>query len=221
MKRHLVFDLDGTLVESLPGIAEGVNRALRALGRPVRTQDEIRTMIGTGAANLCAKAIGYENAETAPEKELEAMHSLFRREYPRCWQGSYTRPFPGIDRLLNRLAAEGAHLAVLSNKPHEVTVPLVQSVFPTVPFSPILGFSGKYPRKPAPDALEAIAKQWGIFPQELTLIGDSLHDAHTAANAGCNLALVAWGYAKTEDLLAYPAPVFDDVEKLGRHLLSD
>jgi len=219
-KKYLVFDLDGTLVDSLPGIAEGVNRALSQLGRPTHSPEEVRSMIGSGAANLCARAIGYPDAEQAPQEELEAVHSLFRREYPLCWQGERTRPYPGISRMLCRLLSAGCHLAVLSNKPHEVTEPMVRTLFPAIPFSPVMGFTGQFPRKPSPEALCEIARRWNVSPSELTLIGDSLYDAHTAANAGCELALVAWGYARIPDLAAWGAPLFGSVDELRFHLLG-
>lgn len=220
-KRHIVFDLDGTLVESLPGIAEGLNRALRSLGLQERTHAEVRGMIGRGAANLCAQAIGYADAADAPAERLEAVHAAFRREYPQCWQGANTRPFPWMRMLLVVLASEGAKLAVLSNKPDEVTRPMVQALFPLVPFSTVMGYTGRLPRKPAPDALQHIAAQWGVDVRDITLVGDSLIDAATAANAGCRLALVAWGYAQVADLAATGAPLFGTVEELERYLLGE
>lgn len=196
MPLSLVFDLDGTLVDSLPGIAEGVNRALASLGLPTLSREAVRGMIGRGAANLCAAAIGYADAALAPEKELKAMHDAFRREYPHCWQGrEYTHPYPGIPEMLERLASEGAHLAVLSNKPHEVTLPMVRELFPSVPFDPVLGFSERFPRKPDPASLYHIAASWGVPVSAVTLVGDSRFDAMTAENAGCRLLLLDWGYS--------------------------
>lgn len=221
MKRHIVFDLDGTLVDSLPGIAEGVNRSLRALGLREHTQDAISRMIGSGAANLCGMALGYRDAADTPPAELEAMHAEFRRHYPQCWQYPLTRPYPWVTHMLTRLASAGAMLAVLSNKPHDVTEPMVRALFPHTPFSAILGYSGRFPRKPAPDSLQYIADSWGVPLSSVTLVGDSLFDARTAQNAGCNTALVAWGYADVSELAAWPAPVFGSVDELCRHLLQD
>lgn len=221
MKRYIVFDLDGTLVESLPGIAEGVNRALAAMGRAGHTRSAVRRMIGQGARHLCACALGYADEAAAPAEELQTMHEHFRREYPHCWQGSYTVPFPEVRIMLSRLAAQGARMAVLSNKPHEVTAPMVQKLFPTTPFSPVIGHSAEFPRKPSPIALQHIANQWGVDVSQLTLVGDSLHDAHTAANAGCGLALVAWGYADVGPLASTQAPLFGTVDELLRYLMAD
>ncbi len=220
MKACLVFDLDGTLVESLPGIAEGLNRALVAVGRAPHPPAAVRGMIGRGAANLCAAALGYADASLAPAEELTALHAAFRREYPQCWQGAGTTLFAGIDAMLTRLVAAGARVAILSNKPHEVTEVMVRTLFPTVPFEPILGHTGDFPRKPAPDALLHIARQWGVEPAELTLVGDSLYDARTAANAGAACALVAWGYADTHELAAWGCPLLRSVEDLAEHLLA-
>lgn len=221
MMRCVVFDLDGTLVDSLPGIAEGVNRALAAMQREALPQQAVRGMIGQGARNLCAQALGYEDVASAPPGELEEMYRLFCREYPLCWQGAGTLPYAGVPELLAELAAAGARLAVLSNKPHEVTLPMVQELFGEVGFDPIMGFTGRFPRKPAPDALLSIAEQWGVAPTELTLVGDSLYDARTAQAAGSGLVLVSWGYAAcAADLEAQGAPVARSVAELGRFLLG-
>ncbi len=222
MKACVVFDLDGTLVESLPGIAEGLNRALAAVGRAPHPPAAVRGMIGRGAGNLCAAALGYADAALAPADELEALHAAFRREYPQCWQGEGTTPYDGIPEMLIRLVQAGARVGILSNKPHEVTEVMVRHLFPTVPFEPILGHTKAFPRKPAPDALLHIARMWGGAPAALTLVGDSLYDARTAANAGAGCALVTWGYADAQELEAWGrCPTFRTVGALERHLLFE
>lgn len=220
MKQYIVFDLDGTLVDSLPGIAEGVNRSLKLLGRPPHTEEQVRGMIGRGAAHLCAAALGYADASLAPKPELDAMSAHFRREYPSCWQGVYTTPYSGMRRLLRDLVAAGARLAVLSNKPHDVTLPMVKELFPEVPFSPIMGFTGEFPRKPAPEAFFYIAGLWGVPTREMTLVGDSQYDAQTARNAGADLLLVDWGYSRNCDLRSFGAPVCHHADELRDLLLN-
>ncbi len=220
MKPFVVFDLDGTLVESLPGIAEGLNRALASVGRAPHPPAAVRAMIGRGAEHLCACGLGYGGVAEAPAEELAALHAAFRREYPHCWQGAGTQPCAGMAEMLEHQVAAGARVAVLTNKPHEVTEPLVRALFPQVPFDPILGQTQRFPRKPAPDALCAMAAQWGVAPAELTLVGDSLIDARTAANAGAGCALVSWGYACVEELRAQPFPLFSSAAALEGYLLG-
>lgn len=217
--RHLVFDLDGTLVDSLPGIADGLNRALVSLGLPTHSPDAVRGMIGRGARNLCASALGYADAAAVPQEQMEALHTAFRREYPATWRKG-TFIYRGITEMLTRLVSVGAHLAVLSNKPHDVTLPMVQELFRPIPFSPILGYTGDFPRKPAPDALHHIAQSWGVETADLTLVGDSLYDAQTAANAGCHCILVTWGYANIQKIHNWGAPTCGTVEELRRLTLA-
>lgn len=197
--KHVVFDLDGTLVDSLPGIAEGLNRALRSLGYAEHSEEAVRGMVGRGARVLCALALGIppEVGELPDCIEVTELNRAFAREYPHTWKGG-TRPYPGIPELLKSLVAEGAKLAVLSNKPHLVTVPLVRDVFPETPFEPIYGFSERFPRKPDPTSLLHIASLWGVDPKHVWMVGDSMHDVRTAQNAGSRSLLVGWGYGQPD-----------------------
>lgn len=197
--KHIVFDLDGTLADSLPGIAEGLNRALRSLGYAEHSEEAVRKMVGCGARVLCALALGIspEVGELPDCREVTELQCAFGREYPHTWKGG-TRPYPGIPELLKTLVAEGAKLAVLSNKPHPVTVPLVRELFSETPFEPIYGFSERFPRKPDPTSLLHIAAMWGEPPKNVWMVGDSMHDVRTARNAGTRSVLVGWGYGQPD-----------------------
>ena len=132
-------------------------------------------------------------------------------------------PFGDFDpALAEKLAAAGAKLAVLSNKPHEVTEPMVRHIFPSVPFDVVMGYTPVFPRKPDPASMHHIAEKWGVSPAEITLVGDSLFDARCAGNAGTGLVLVGWGYAADPAALrAWPAPVCETMEALGQELLGN
>ena len=217
MKRYIIFDLDGTLVDSLPGIAEGVNRALRALGLPEHSPGEVRGMIGSGAANLCAKALGYPDAEHTPPDKLEALHSIFRKEYPTCWQGEYTVPYPWIANMLTLLSAEGAQLAVLSNKPHLQTIDVIVSLFGEGCFDCILGQRDGYPVKPDPCGVFEILRQMKLKPEDVLYLGDTATDMKTGKAAGAFTVGALWGFRDRKELenggadvvISHPLEVLD------------
>lgn len=166
-------------------------------------------MVGRGARMLCAEALGG----APPEEDVTALLSAFGKEYPLTWEAG-TVPYPGIPGMLERLVAQGKRLAVLSNKPHEVTVPLVAQVFPHIPFDFVFGYSNRFPRKPDPASLLSIVSSWHVEPAEVAMVGDSVHDARTARAAGTQLGLVAWGYSGDAGLSSEDAPVFETANEL-------
>lgn len=220
MKTGFVFDLDGTLVDSIPGIALGLNLALKALGYPEHTEEEIRGMVGRGARELCLSALKGAFDGNVPETVFDALHHGFMREYLQTWENG-TVPYAGIHDMLLRLAAAGHPLGVLSNKPHVATVPLVRHVFPDVPFRDVLGFSERFPRKPSPDSLLSIIRSWGMEPEQTCMVGDSAHDGNTAVNAGARLVLVGWGYSTRSALDAFHVPVCGTVAELSARLMNE
>ncbi len=221
MYKGFVFDLDGTLVDSLPGITEGLNRALVSLDYPTYPAEIVATMVGKGARELCRSALKAccMGDEVPAEDEVMRLYEAFGREYPFTWQDG-TTPFEGILPMLEELADGGARLAVLSNKPHVVTRPLVIDKIPGVTLEPILGFSEEFPRKPDPSSLHHIIASWGMAPEEVCMVGDSAHDGNTAVNAGTGLVLVAWGYSTREALEAFDVPVCESVAELRTTLLN-
>lgn len=220
MKTGFVFDLDGTLVDSIPGIARGLNLALKALGYPEHSVDAIRGMVGRGARELCLASLREYFHGEVPEEAFEAVHKGFMKEYPHTWQDG-TAPYPGIREMLLELAAEGHPLGVLSNKPHVVTGPLVRHILPEVPFQVVMGFSDRFPRKPEPGSLLSIVHAWGMEPGQVCMVGDSAHDGNTAVNAGTRLVLVGWGYSSRAALDAFHVPVCASAAELSARLLEE
>lgn len=194
MSRGFVFDLDGTLVDSLSGIAQGVTNACRSIGYDtVIPREDVHKMVGKGAWNLCQRSLEYLGVEPTRER-ISALELAFVREYAQTWQ-SQTVIYPGLESLLRELAGNGARLAVLTNKPDKVAVPLVKAVFrDVVDFSFIIGSSDRFPRKPEPDSLLYIMEQWGLDKERMILVGDSRTDCETAWNAGIRSVMVGWGY---------------------------
>jgi phosphoglycolate phosphatase len=189
VKPALIFDLDGTLVDSLRGIADTLNRTLAAHGLPGHSDARVRTFVGDGLTNLILRALPH-----GPEPRLvDSVLHLYRQDYALTWkQGS--QPYPGIHDMLASLAREGFPLAVLSNKVHSFTVEMVESIFPDIPFAAILGQHDGIPHKPDPHGALELAEKLNSPPAGCILIGDSTIDFLTARNAGMRAISVDWGY---------------------------
>ena len=196
MNTCLIFDLDGTLVDSLPGIAAALNRTLVAHGLPGHSDAVIRSFIGDGLKTLVLRA-----APTAANPTLHrSIVALFNKDYELSWvQG--TRIYPGILDLLDELQRNGCQLAVLSNKNDDFTVAMVRVMFPSIHFAMVLGHQEHRPHKPQPDGARQIAADLGVAPVDCVIIGDSVIDLETAANAGMRSIAVTWGYHDRQRLL--------------------
>jgi len=185
----LIFDLDGTLVESLPGIAASLNRALDLHGLPGHSHAAVRNFIGDGAKTLVGRALGGVSRLDLTESVLKS----FAGDYAVSWPDG-TQVYPGIPELLAKLKSGGVPLAVLSNKPHAFTVGIVEKLFPENTFAAILGNREGLPHKPDPAGALEIAASLGVSPENCTIIGDSTMDLDTAKNAGMKSIAVTWGY---------------------------
>lgn len=197
MKRGLIFDLDGTLVDSLAGIAGSLNRALASSGLPTHSLLAVRAFIGNGAKILVQRAVptGSDEALVA---EVEA---AFKEDYALRWPDG-TFPYSGILSLLEQLQRAGYPLAVLSNKPHEFATEIVSRLFPETHFTTVLGQRAGVAHKPDPAGALEISRIIGMKPDNCTLIGDSTVDIQTAHNAGMESVAVTWGFHDFDDLLA-------------------
>ena len=214
MHGGLIFDLDGTLIDSLPGIAASLNRALERFGFTPHVTSDIRRFIGNGSYELARKAL----PSGAGEPAILAVESAFKEDYALTWPDG-TAPYQEIPELLESL--RGRRIAILSNKPHPFTVEIVAKVFPGVAFQPVLGQGPELRRKPFPDAAIWIAKQWNSQPEECLFIGDSTVDLETALGAGMQPLVTSWGYHDTDALRAAGAKrIFEKVSDLATFLAS-
>lgn len=188
MYKLIVFDLDGTLLDTLDDLAASVNAGLRACDLPTRTREEVRAFVGNGVAQLMRLAVGE-----AKDKTDEAL-SVFRTHYAvHC--KDQTRAYDGIFELLTALKKTGIKTAVLSNKVDSAVKSLVEEYFPATFFaSQGENEAAGIRKKPAPDALFTIMEEAGVSKAETVYIGDSEVDILTAKNAGVDCVSVTWGF---------------------------
>ena len=213
MNTCLIFDLDGTLVDSLPGIAASLNRTLVAHGLPAHSDAAIRSFVGDGLTTLVLRA-----APAAVNPALLAsLIALFKKDYELSWNQG-TRIYPGMLATLDELQRNGRRLAVLSNKPDAFAVAMVRSMFPTIHFAKVLGQQESRPPKPHPHGALQIAADLGVAPAACVIIGDSVIDLETAAHAGMRAIACSWGYHDRQRLLdSGLARLIDDpAELVGR-----
>jgi phosphoglycolate phosphatase len=193
----LIFDLDGTLVDSLPGIAASLNRTLSAHGLPGHSDAMIRSFIGNGLSNLIMRAA----PQGADPSLIKSLLGLYRKDYELSW-ASGTIVYPGIHHMLGELRTSGFAMSVLSNKVHAFTVEMTRTIFPSIPFSAVLGQRESVPHKPHPAGALQIAEMLGTATENCVVIGDSTMDIETAANAGMRSIAVSWGYHDRDRLIA-------------------
>lgn len=215
MKKLCVFDLDGTLVDSIADIAAALNHALGVMHREPHPVEAYYRMVGDGMELLCRRAMG-----AASQEETDRLIALYQKEYlANCCVR--TRPYPGIPELLEALKAAGYLLAVLSNKPQEQTQEVVGTLFPGAPFFMALGQSPRFPKKPEPDSMLYLLEQAGADREETWYIGDSDVDVQLGQRAGVETVGVSWGFRGNRELReAGASRIAEDAAALGRILLE-
>jgi phosphoglycolate phosphatase len=204
--RAIVFDLDGTLVDSLDDIAIALDLALADHGLPAPGRDVVRGWIGGGARSLIAHA--------APDEHVDSVLARFRIHYAAA-PVAHTRIYAGLASVLDRLADAHRALAVLSNKPHDLTVRIADEVLARWPFAVIAGHRRGAPLKPDPESALIVAAELGVPPEACALVGDAATDMDTARAAGMMAVAVTWGYRPRAELIAsHPALLVDDPAEL-------
>lgn len=200
--RGCIFDLDGTLANTLDSIACFANGTLEHFGLPTIPVQEYKMMVGNGADVLIARMAARVGA-CLNEEELAALRAEYDRRYESEPMKLVT-PYPGIQALLNELKERGIKTGVVSNKPDNMTRYLVQELFGGA-LDVVRGQRPDTPKKPDPTAVLETAKEFGLSPKEILYVGDSGVDMETGKNAGMDTCGVLWGFRGKEELLAHGA----------------
>jgi phosphoglycolate phosphatase len=195
MALALIFDLDGTLVDTAPDLLGATNAVLESEGRPPMDTSTLRHMVGFGARSLISQAMAA-TGPTAREEDMERLVGLFIAHY-RDHIADFSRPFPGVEPTLARLQAEGARLGILTNKPAELTGPLLERLGLDRYFAAVYGAGRKSYVKPDPRIFHDVVADLGSDGGKnlrAVMIGDSITDLSTARKAGAPCILMSYGY---------------------------
>lgn len=184
----IVFDLDGTLVDSRRDLADAANAMLASYGVAPLGEDEVARMVGDGAAVLVGRLLERRGLPAPRPEALERFLEAYNTRLT-----AHTRPYDGIPEALAGAAAI-APLAVLTNKPEEQTVAILDALGLRDPFRWVIGGNSRFPRKPDPASLQYLATEAGVGPGQVVLVGDSLVDVRTARNAGTRLCVARYGF---------------------------
>lgn len=206
MYQAAIFDLDGTLIDSLRDIGEAMNRTLEAMGCPGHALEKYNYFVGDGVRQLVQRALPPDRQD---ERTVAEFLAAYRADYGKSWR-VHTRPYPGIPALLQALVARGIPLGVLSNKPDAVTCRCVEHFFPDIPFIAVAGQKEDVPKKPDPTAALAIAAGMLRDPGQCVFVGDTATDMQTATAAGMFPAGVTWGFRPRAELLDHGARLLAD-----------
>ena len=193
--KGIIFDLDGTLVNSLEDISDAMNTVLTNLNYPTHTYDTYQYFIGSGLRNLVSKALPATNNS---DEQIEICFECMINEYREICTLK-TKPYDGIVELLKNLTSQNIKMAVFSNKADELTKKIASEIFPNH-FDMAVGLSTEELKKPNPfEALE-ISKKWNLTTEEILFVGDSDIDMQTANNANMFAVGVSWGYRTEQEL---------------------
>ncbi|UCD88672.1 MAG: HAD family hydrolase [Desulfobacterales bacterium] len=194
--KAVLFDLDGTLLDTLTDIAMTVDRVLEGRHLPTHQLADYRSFISDGIAMLITRSLPEDCRDENTVKEcVKEFHSAYEQNWNRM-----TRPYDGIIETLEKLAAENVKLAVLSNKSHDFTIKCVREFFPNIPFDLVLGQQTGIPPKPDPTGARQISKSMGLLPNQILFVGDSAVDMKTAVAAKMFPVGVLWGFKTYKEL---------------------
>lgn len=196
--KAVLFDLDGTLLDTLDDLADSMNASLKQFGFPPNSVDTYRYLVGDGLVNLVARALPPDHRD---EATINRVIRAQWEEYSRSWANK-THPYEGIPELLDALQQRGIAFCVLSNKPDDFTRLIVQKFLSKWKFAVVRGQTEETPIKPNPLAANQIASQLGVLNAEFLYVGDSNTDMRTANAAGMFAVGVLWGFRPRDELVA-------------------
>ena len=199
----ILFDLDGTLLNTLEDLADATNRALARFGFPAHELAAYNYFVGDGMRNLILRTLAEDHRD---DETVAKTSKAFQEEYARNWADK-TVPYDGVPELLDALTERGVPMAILSNKPHEFTKLCVAKLLPGRDFKVVAGVSDVTPKKPDPAGALGVAERLGVPPAEFLYVGDTNTDMQTANAAGMFAVGVTWGFRPASELTANGAKV--------------
>lgn len=201
MKKLVIFDLDGTLLNTIADLANSTNYALKVLGYPIHEPDKYNFMVGNGINKLFERAL--PDGEKTEENVLRVRQEFV--PYYDQHNADKSRPYPGVTELLETLQTAGMQLAVASNKYQAATEKLIAHYFPNIKFTAVFGQREGIPVKPDPIIVKEILQIAKVQEEETLYVGDSGVDMQTAINAGVTPAGVTWGFRPRTELERFPS----------------
>ncbi|MDY6913672.1 MAG: HAD hydrolase-like protein [Planctomycetota bacterium] len=194
--KAVLFDLDGTLLDTIVDLADAMNVVLARMGFPAHPVEPYKYFVGNGLVNIVRRALPEDSRD---EETVALAAAGMSEQYAKHW-AEKSRPYDGVRQLLDELAARNIAMAVLSNKPDEFTRQMVAHFFDGCPFSLVFGARPDVPLKPDPAAAIEIAGRLDIPPAEFLYLGDTGTDMQTACAAGCYAVGATWGFRPADEL---------------------
>lgn len=201
-----IFDLDGTIVNTISSLAASMNAVLSHYGHSPVPNDRFPAFIGHGSRHLVRRSMEYAGVEVTEE-----LHSLYHEKYLKLFDELCVQDvavYPGILEFMSALRKAGYYTAVLTNKPHGPAIKVIDTVFPPGLFDEVIGQREGHPRKPDPAEALAICARLGVTPQRSVMVGDGDTDIQTGKNAGMTTVSVGWGYRPSDLLKALEPDCF-------------
>ena len=193
----VIFDLDGTLLDTIDDIAAAMNAVLEARGYPIFSVEEYKILVGDGIEEMVRRALAHARLDA---EAVAAIVVEYRREYERAWRRS-SRPYPEVPELLQELRRRRVKSAILSNKAHAFTAAMTAELLPGFAFDVVRGAEPGIPLKPDPAPALAVARRMGVAPEACVFLGDTRVDMQTAKAAGLFPVGALWGFRNAQELL--------------------